>query len=470
MRPKNHGVSTAQFAVASERTLAEPATSRDGGFFGHPTGLLYLAGAEFGERLSYTGMQALLILYMVESLLLPGHVEKVVGFVPFRALMEAVTGPLSTQALASQIFGLYVGLISLTPVLGGILGDRLLGRRRTVTLGALLMTAGHFCMAFDASFLIALLLLVVGSGALSGNIVSQVGDLYVKDDKRRESGFQIYFGLLNAAAFVAPLITGELSQAYGWHYGFGFAGFGMLAGLLVYLSGTRHLPPDTPKGPSAVQAPLTVRQRRVVVVIVLMLPIFALFWIAQSQVWNTYNIWVRNSVDLTIAGRKIPVAWLQAFDGLAAVAVVPPILWFWRYQAARAREQDDFTKLAIGSLVFGLALTWLAASQLVVHPLGKVPLVWALAFHLLSSVGWVYFAPTVTAVISRAAPAQINAFMIGLYYVSVFIGCTVTGRLGGLYERLQSAQFWLMHAALVAGGGILILLLAPRLRRELAPE
>ena len=229
-------------AKAFMRPPALPATNRD--IFGHPRGLFFIGATELWERISFHGMQAMLVLYMAESLLLPGHVENIAGFAGFRAAIEGLTGSLSPRALASQIFGLYVGLVYLMPVFGGMLGDRVLGRRRAVVLGALLMTAGHFCMAFERSFLAALLLLIVGAGALRGNLASQLGNLYSINDHRRDSAFQFYFGMLNTGAFIAPLVTGVLAQAYGWHYGFGFAGVGMLVGLVIYLSGARDLPPD----------------------------------------------------------------------------------------------------------------------------------------------------------------------------------------------------------------------------------
>jgi POT family proton-dependent oligopeptide transporter len=153
--------------------------------FGHPRGLVFIASTELWDRISFHGMQALLVLYMVGQLLLPGHIERIAGFAQLRSVIEGVTGPLSTQALASQIFGIYVGLVYFTPVFGGLLGDRLLGRIRAVSLGALLMTAGHFCMAFDESFLAALLLLILGAGLLRGNLAPQLGDLYAPDDRRR---------------------------------------------------------------------------------------------------------------------------------------------------------------------------------------------------------------------------------------------------------------------------------------------
>jgi proton-dependent oligopeptide transporter, POT family len=453
-------------AVAVART-ARFANGRD--LFGQPRGLFFIGATELWERISFHGMQALLVLYMAEQLLLPGHVENIVGFSGFRAAIEGVTGPLSSQALASQIFGLYVGSIYLVPVFGGLLGDRVLGRRRAVALGALLMTAGHFCMAFEASFLAALLLLILGAGVLRGNLTSQVGDLYSDDDRRRETAFQIYYGALNSGAFVAPLITGVLAQTYGWHYGFGFAGFGMFIGLLIYLSGGRDLPPDAVRGASAVRGKLSSKERRVALIMSLMLPIFTLFWIAQSQIWNTYNLWVRDHVDLAVGSWKMPVPWLQAVDSLGVVVLLLPMLQFWRWQAIRSREPDDLKKLAIGCLLFGAAIAWLAASPLAADATGKVPLVWALAYHFLSAVGYLYFSPVAVAVFSRTAPASINAMMIGIYYLSIFAGSIISGRLGGLYERLSSSQFWLLHAAIVGAGGLLILLFASRLRRELMP-
>src|ERR1700733_7560810 len=454
-------------AKAFMRPPALPATNRD--IFGYPRGLFFIGATELWERISFHGMQAMLVLYMAESLLLPGHVEHIVGFKGLRAVIEAVTGPLSPRALASQIFGLYVGLVYLMPVFGGMLGDRVLGRRRAVVLGALLMTAGHFCMAFERSFLAALLLLIVGAGALRGNLASQLGNLYSINDHRRDSAFQFYYGMLNTGAFIAPLITGVLAQAYGWHYGFGFAGIGMLAGLVIFVSGARYLPPDTLRGAAAMQVKLNAGERRVVLVLVLMLPLLTLFWIAQSQIWNTYNLWVRDNVNLAIGSWKMPVPWLQSVDSLGVVVLVLPILRFWRWQAARSGEPDDVTKLAIGCLLFGVAIAWLAGGQLVVDAAGKGPLVWALVYHFLSAVGFLFFAPVAVAVFSRTAPASVNAMMIGIYYLSIFAGSIISGRLGGLYERLSSAQFWLIHAAIVTTGGLLILVFTSRLRRELMP-
>lgn len=160
-------------------TAPVPPAPREDSFLGHPRGMAYLAFTEAWERFSFYGMSGLLLLYMIQHLLQPGVAEGVQGLAALRAGMESVTGPLSNQAFASQLFSLYAGLVYFTPVFGGLLADRLLGQRRTVVLGALLMSAGHILMAFEAGFLWALAFLIVGTGCLKGNITAQVGHLYL---------------------------------------------------------------------------------------------------------------------------------------------------------------------------------------------------------------------------------------------------------------------------------------------------
>jgi POT family proton-dependent oligopeptide transporter len=436
-------------------------------FFGHPRGLLVLAATEFWDRISFHGMQALLVLYMVGQLLRPGHLEHIRGMTTLRGIIESATGPLSSQALAFQIFGLYIGFIYLSPLFGGLLGDRLLGRRRTVQLGAMLMTLGHFSMAFEPPFLLALLLLVLGAGCLRGNLMAQVGYLYPGDEGRRGAAFQIYYAVLNTGAFISPLAIGALAQRWGWHVGFAAAGFGMLMGLIIYWAGRRHLPPEAPRSTVATRARLSEREKRVVWVLWIMLIPLSLFWIAQTQIWNTYNIWARDHVDLLVRGFHIPVPWLQSFDALAAIVMVPPVVVLWRWQARSSVEPDEFAKLIIGCAIFAAAMAWLAAASLAAGASSKVPLVWVLGFHVLSSIGWIYFAPVAIALYSRTAPAMVNSMMLGAYYLSMFLGSVISGRLGGYYERLSAAQFWLVHAALVGLAGLLLMLFIRPLRREL---
>src|SRR5437870_8160260 len=325
----------------------------DRSFFGHPRGLGYLAFTEAWERFSYYGMQALLVLYMVNRLLHPGHIEHIAGFGPFRHLLEYIyRGPLSVQALASAIFGLYTGLVYLTPIGGGLIADRVLGRTRTITIGALLMAAGHFLMAFDVTFLIALICLVTGVGCFKGNLASQVGALYATGDNRRADAFQIYYLAINGGVIAAPLIAGTLGEVYGWHYGFGAAGVGMLIGLTIYLSGRRWLPLDSPivrKSKRAAKIPLTHREKMAIVALIALLPVLTIGAIGNQQIFNAYLIWAQDHANLFFFGRKMPTTWLITLDSIVSVTFLAGAVVFWRLWSKNYPEPADITKMGIGS-------------------------------------------------------------------------------------------------------------------------
>lgn len=442
----------------------------DRSLFGHPRGLAVLAGLEVWDRVSFYGMQSLLTLYMANQLLLPGHVEQIVGFAAYRSVLEGIVGPLTVKGLATQTFGLYVGLVALTPILGGFLGDRMLGRRKGIVLGGLLMTGGHFALAFDQSFLLALLLLIFGAGFVRGNVTPQIGELYAPEDRRRGVAFQVYGSVINFGAFVAPLVTGALGKAWGWHYAFGFAGFGMLIGLVVYLLGQRHLPPERLRV-NGERIRLARAEWRPVLSLLTVVPVASTYWVAQSQVWNTYNLWAEEHLQLSIGGWIMPVNWLQSLDGLAPFLLLPPVLMLWAAQARRGREPNEVGKIAIGCFIFGAGTLLLAGAQFVTDGQGKTPLLVAVLFHFISNLGWLFAVPTLNALFSRVAPRSVNATLLGVNALSVTIGSFVSGRLGSLYEVLPPMQFWLIHAAVVTGGGMLMLLIGALLRRQFAvPE
>lgn len=450
-------------ALATDAPEGEPPRS----LFGHPPGLTVLAGTEFWERFSFNGMQALLTLYMVEQLLLPGHAERVIGLAGFRAALQTVTGPLSTQALGVQIFGLYIALSQFTPILGGALGDRVFGRRPSVIAGALLMAAGHACMATDQSFLLALLLLILGTGLFSANLTPQVGELYSREDRRRAVAFQIYSAALSLASFLAPVIMGGVSQGFGYHLGFTVAAAGMAIGLVTYLAGAKVLPPEPRALAAGPRRRLTGAQWRGVLLLVALVPLASTFWVSQSQIWNTYNIWVRDHLELVIAGFKVPVPWLQALDSLAPFVTLPPMLWWWARQARRGREPDEFGKVAMGCFIFAAATLWLGAGQFVTDAHGRTPFLWAVVFHVVSNLGWLYFAPTFKSLLSRNAPASVTGTILALAAVAVSIGGAISGRLGALYEVMPASAFWAIHAAVTAAGGLAFLVVGATFRRRL---
>ena len=193
-------------------TAESPAPSVSGDLFGHPRALTFLFATEMWERFSFYGMRALLVLYMIKYLLLPAQAGSVVGLASVKHAFEYVFGPLELQQIASQIYGTYAGFVYLTPIFGGLLADRVLGRRRTVILGAALMAVGHFMMAFEHLFLFALLFLILGNGCFKPNISTQVGALYAPGDPRRDRAFSIFYVGINLGAFLAPLVCGTLGR------------------------------------------------------------------------------------------------------------------------------------------------------------------------------------------------------------------------------------------------------------------
>jgi len=445
--------------------LAAPAAPR--AFAGHPKGLYYLAFTEAWERFSYYGMTALVVLYMVNQLLLPGHVENVVGLAALRATLESVRGPLSAQAFASQIFGLYAGFVYFTPLLGGLIADRWIGQRNAVVIGALAMTGGHLAMAFEQSFLLALLLLVVGSGFLKGNISAQVGALYPRDEAaRRTRGFAIFSMAINFGAVAGPLLCGALAQAYGWHYGFGVAAVFMLAGLATYLAGYRHLPARVERRKHE-GGPLTGADWRIVAALIGVMVITIFQSVSYYQLANVLPVWIQAHVVLDAGAISIPIPWYQSIDPLFSILGVPLLFWLWARQAVRDREPNDLGKIGIGAWLAAasnliLVGAILAADGAAVHP------VWPFLYCAGMGIAFLYYWPTLLALVSRAAPAKINATMMGVAFMSLFVANNLIGWIGTFYERMTPVQFWTLHAGIAAVGGVLVMLFGRMLTRALA--
>ena len=460
-------------AVAADTLSPSPDQARaDRAFAGHPLGLAYLAFMEAFERFSFYGMQALLVLYMTSQLLHAGHVEHVAGFAAFRAGLTRVFGPMSPQAVSSEVFGLYAGFCSFTPVFGGIVGDRLLGQKRAVLLGGAMMAAGHFLMAFEAPFLLALTLLMLGCGLLKGNISAQVGNLYRGADRRRTDAFQLFYMAANVGVFTAPLVCGTLGETVGWHWGFGAAGVGMLISLAIYVAGYGRLPPDTlpPRGERRKEAArLTRRDVPALAAMGVLLVVVALFWVANGEVLNAYMIWARSHLDRQLGPLTLPVTWLQAVSALVGIGMAPVLIGLWTAQARRGREPSALGKMAIGC---GLAVAayGLLALACAVSGARPVPLAWALGFHLIVQTGYLFVYPIGMALFSRAAPPAINSLMIGVYFLSVFAGSLLVGWVGQFYEKLSAPAFWLLHCAAAGAGAAIILILWRPLSVALAPR
>jgi POT family proton-dependent oligopeptide transporter len=442
--------------------------SEDRSFFGHPRGLAYLAFTEAWERFSYYGMTALVVLYMVQQLLLPGHIEHVAGMVGYRSALEAMFGPMSPQQLASQTFGFYTGFVYVTPLIGGWIADRLLGAKRTVVIGATLMSAGHFAMAFDQSFLIALLLLIVGTGCLKGNIAAQVGHLYAADDvSRRTRAFTIFSTGINVGATLGPLVCGLLAQLYGWHIGFGCAGVLMVLATVTYLAGQRYLPDQQPrKRDRAPSAPLTSTERRKVVLLIMAAAITIFQSIAYYQCFNVGLVWINDHVDLSTPLGRIPAPWFNSIDAFVSIVVAAPLIALWARQARRGSEPTDVGKIGIGAAMAAASSGLLALGALAAAG-GKVNAFIPVAAFAGMGVAFMYYWPPLLALISRSAPAKVNATLMGGCYLALAAGNMLMGRVGTYYEKMTPAAFWTLNAGIAATGALIVVLISRPLNHRL---
>lgn len=454
--------------TALEQTgIGQASPRRARTFFGEPIGLLYLSFTEAWERFSFYGMTALLVLYMSQWLFLPGHVGHVAGFTAFHAVLETVFGKMSTLALASQVFGLYTGLVYFTPVFGGWIADRFIGRRRAVMLGAVLMSGGQIAMAFDWSFLIALALLIIGCGLLKGNISVQVGQLYAADDSAgRTRGFSIYSMGINFGATVGPLLCGLLAQLYGWHVGFALGGALMLIGLATYIAGYRTLTetiPVTNRVQPAAKLDRNAWRAVAALIAVMVLTIFQS--IAYYQNSNIGLVWISQHVDLALFGWRVPVAWFNSIDPLVSILSVPVLIALWKWQERHGGEPGEITKISAGAAIATAANLLLVAGSLVFV---RVPVLFPVLYDVLLGVAFLYYWPTLLALVSRAAPPAIKSTMMGVAFLSLFVSNITMGRLGGLYEQIGPTGFWALHAAIAATGALLAALLARPLSRTLS--
>jgi POT family proton-dependent oligopeptide transporter len=464
----------------------------DRAFIGHPKGLGYLSFIEACERFSYYSMQTLLTLYMVNYLLTPARMDGVIGLNWLRSWhYEGLSG----QPLSSAIFGDYTSLVYLTPILGGIIADRFSGRRVALFAGGVVMSIGHFLMAIEGAFLFALLALIIGVGLFKGNIASQVGALYKGNDLRRAMAFQIFYIAINVSVIAAPLVSGTLGEKVGWHYGFGTAGIVMVLGVLLFLAGRPHLPVEEGESESIGPAKtlgamamaglvtavvigivfaagilialvalvplyfwLTHRlardEKMRVLALILLIPAMAVALLTNQEIFNAYLVWGDQHFDLNvpsiaflgIEGFKAPTSWLITIDATLSFSMLVAVAAFYKYYGIRRREPDELGKMIIGSfftIAGGLCLYVAALTQ----GDGKIGLFWPLMFHLFNSIGFACILPVSLALFSKIAPRQINATVIGLYYLAFFSANKIVGQIGQLYSTMDTPTFWLLHVA-----------------------
>jgi POT family proton-dependent oligopeptide transporter len=442
-------------------------------WFGHPRGLFVLFLTEMWERFSYYGMRSLLVLYMVDHLFInPDVGQRVLGFNALRGALESAFGHLDAQPLASQVYGLYTGFVYFTPFFGGLLADRVLGQRRTVIIGAVLMAIGHFLMASERLFLPALLFLIAGNGCFKPNISTQVGLLYPEGDPRRDGAFTIFYMGINLGAFFSPLVCGTLGQKVGWHYGFAAAGVGMCVGLLLYLWGQKNLAPDvlaqrraaaatTPKQPTTRAEWLRVGALVAVCALVIV------FWAVYEQQGNTMQLWADRNTNWTFGGVTIPSTWYQAFNPAMIFLFSPLLVGLWAKQAKKGHVMSTIMKMAVGCLLLGLSFFVMIAAAHGATEATRRSVLWLVTSTVIITIGELYLSPVGLSFVTKVAPARMVSMLMGVWFLANFFGNYVSGWLGTFYEKMAREQFFLMLAVLGIGAGCVIALVSRPLHKVL---
>jgi proton-dependent oligopeptide transporter, POT family len=388
-------------------------------WFGQPRGLTILFLTNMWEQFSYFGMRALLVYYMTKALMF-------------------------SQGRASFIYGAYTACAYLTPIVGGVIADRVLGKRHAVIIGALIMAAGHFMMAFEPLFFPALATIALGNGLFLPSLPSQINDLYAPGDDRRGWAYNVYYVGINIGGFLAPLVCGTLGEVYGWHYGFAAAGVGMVAGLIIYLSGQRYLPVTAAaSAPHVSEAATSSGTGRATIRVLLGVALAVIvFRCAYEQVGNTLALWADSGVNRQAGAHLIPMTWFQSLNPLLVMLMTPPLLALWRRRAGNGRDTSPARRMAAGAAIVAAAWALLALVSLVGGTRAEWP--WLVLFFVIFTFGELHILPAGLGLFARLAPQRLGATTIAAWYLTIFGGSLAAGLTGTLWSAMSPTAFFLL--------------------------
>jgi len=427
---------------------------------GHPIGLFVCFFTEMWERASYYGMRALLVLYMTGSVMQPG-----LGF---------------PDAKATKIYGLYTMLVYLMGIPGGFLADKLIGHRRAVLIGGIIIALGHFSMAVPGLpfFYLGLLLIIIGTGLLKPNVSTIVGTLYTRDDPRRDAGFSIFYMGINTGAFFAPLVTGWLGQKINWHIGFAAAGVGMVFGLIQYVLGQKYLAPvaeqPTPQT-AAIESTKTAAESsgftsqewgRIAAACIL--TFFALiFWAGFEQAGSSLTLFADRATRLKILNFVYPSSWFQSVEPLFIIIFSPIFAAIW--MGLGRREPSSPAKFTLG-------LFFLSLSFLLVVPAAKyfqqsgqrVSPWWLIGLYFLQAVGELCLSPVGLSMVTKLSPARIVGLMMGIWFFATAMGNYVAGWVAGLVGQRSFSEVFMIAFVTAAVVTLILTVLIPVIKRLMA--
>jgi POT family proton-dependent oligopeptide transporter len=420
----------------------------------HPKGLYILFFTEMWERFSYYGMRAILTLYMITEV---SNNNPGLGW---------------DDALALSIYGWYTMAVYVMSIPGGIIADRWLGQKKTVLLGGILLVFGHSILAIDAmwAFATGLTLIVLGVGGLKPNISTMVGGLYREGDPRRDHGFTVFYIGINVGAFLASLVVGGVGELYGWHYGFGLAGIGMLLGVSVFLYGQKYLkhvgepPKRRTDTTTQIKNPLTKIEKDRMVVLLLSFLIIIVFWAAFEQAGGLMNIYTNSKVNRMLFGWQIPTSWFQSLNPFFIMIFGTLVATFWLKRQRSNKEASTLFKMAIGTMIMGTGFLMMSGASLQATSAGQAGMYWIIAAYLLHTIGELCASPTALSFITKLAPVKYGSLMMGTYFAATGLGNKVAGLLGESASNAGELQIFTGIFIFTVAFGILLLVFLKKLK------
>jgi POT family proton-dependent oligopeptide transporter len=502
-----------QYAHASQEktrmSSSEISGDSKGLFLGHPKGLFVLFFAEMWERFSYYGMRALLIFYLVQHWMF-------------------------SEAESGVIYGAYTALVYITPVIGGYLADRFLGQRKAVLFGAVLLTFGHFLMAFEGDggqegialkiFWLALAFIIVGSGFLKANISVIVGQLYTRTDPRRDPAYTIFYMGINLGAALGAIVAGWLGQTYGWAWGFGAAGVGMLLGLIVFIIGTpllcgRGESTNPAKLNSTVGgikfewliyagsvagvglvwlliqfqslvgwllgaaglllvcyvlytavAKLKAHDRDRIFAAVFLIFGSILFWALFEQAGSSLNLYTDKSVDRNMFGWDVPASLFQSINAIYIVLLAPVFAAIWTFLGKKGLEPSAPAKFGLGMIQLGFGFLVLVAGAYAAGTGNLTPVVYIFLIYLLHTMGELCLSPVGLSAMNRLAPAHLAGLIMGTWFFASAAGNFAAGLIASAVgaedagpERVTEVYSTVGWTAVIVG--VVVIVLSPLVKK-----
>ena len=423
--------------------------------FGHPIGLFVLFFTEMWERFSYYGMRAILVLYLVSQ----------------TDIVNAGLGWTNREALA--LYGWYTMMVYVMSIPGGIIADKLLGQKKSVLVGGILLLFGHSILAVEAmwAFYTGLVLIVCGVGMLKPNISTMVGGLYKKGDIRRDKGFTIFYIGINVGAFLSSLIVGYVGEVYGWHYGFGLAGIGMFLGILQYVLGQKYLKEvgnflgdsQNEQEKALLKKPLTKIEKDRVLVLMISFLLVIVFWGAFEQAGGLMNIFTMEKTDRMLMGWQIPASWFQSLNAMFIIFLGTTVATYWANRKLKGKVSTSLYKMIIGLIIMGAGFFFMTGATAQLESTGTSAMYWLVLAYLFHTIGELCLSPVALSFITKLAPVKYASIMMGVYFAMTGFGSKLAGLLGEWSESLGAFAIFTGIAVFCVIFGLLMLMIRKKL-------